>query len=243
MPYNAGHIESALVIGDTHEPYGHPDYPHFCKAVQEAYDLEHVLHVGDVVDFHASSYHESDPDLMSPGDELRAARKRLKIWSDYFPDMVISEGNHCTMPARKAKSAGLPADIVRRPNEYLETPETWVWVRDFVRFTIGPEIKCIMQHAWSGSPTAGLKEINNSCVLAGHNHSQMWVLWKTNDCDDRKFWLQPGTGIDKGHPAFAYGKKGAKDIIELGCGMIINGTPYTIPMYTDDRGRWIREVP
>ena len=57
-----------LVIGDTHFPFDLPTYLDFLVDTYERYNCNRVVHIGDCVDFHALSYHESDADGYSAGD-------------------------------------------------------------------------------------------------------------------------------------------------------------------------------
>ncbi len=66
-----------LVISDMHHPYSHPDVLPFLTALNKKYQPTRVVCVGDEIDCHAMSFHDSDPDLMSAGDELQAAIKAL----------------------------------------------------------------------------------------------------------------------------------------------------------------------
>ena len=56
-----------LVISDTHCPYHHPDLISFLKTIKKKYKPDRVIHIGDEVDSHAISFHDSDPDLYSAG--------------------------------------------------------------------------------------------------------------------------------------------------------------------------------
>ena len=67
-----------LVIGDLHEPFCLDGYLKFCKETYANYNCNKVVFIGDVIDSHASSYHEQDPDGMVGGDELDLAIKKLK---------------------------------------------------------------------------------------------------------------------------------------------------------------------
>ena len=55
-------LKNVLVIGDTHEPFCHPKYRDFCYEVGNKFQCAEVVHIGDEVDGHAISYHESNPD-------------------------------------------------------------------------------------------------------------------------------------------------------------------------------------
>src|SRR5690554_1910202 len=69
-----------LVIGDLHEPFCLNGYLSHCKKIQEKYNCNEVVFIGDVVDNHYSSYHETDADGLGGGDELDAAINRLSRW-------------------------------------------------------------------------------------------------------------------------------------------------------------------
>ena len=62
-----------LVIGDLHEPFSLDEYLNHCAEVYAKYNCNRVVFIGDVIDSHYSSYHESDPDGMGAGEELEFA--------------------------------------------------------------------------------------------------------------------------------------------------------------------------
>jgi len=83
-----------LVINDIHLPFEVEDALEFCLAMKKKWRTNIVVFTGDVFDNHKSSYHESDPDGMSAGDELRLAIKKLKKWHKAFPRAKVCIGNH-----------------------------------------------------------------------------------------------------------------------------------------------------
>jgi len=54
--------ERVLVIGDIHEPFCLKGYLEFCISVYNNYSCNRVVFIGDVIDNHYSSYHETDAD-------------------------------------------------------------------------------------------------------------------------------------------------------------------------------------
>ena len=116
-----------LIISDLHVPYHHKDAIRFLMAVRETYDCEHVLCVGDIVDHHAGSYHESEPDALSAEDEYWTARQDLSDIQKHFPEMVITTGNHDLIPTRKLKSAGLPTSMLSDFNQLYGLNDGWKW--------------------------------------------------------------------------------------------------------------------
>jgi len=116
-----------LIISDMHIPYHHPDSFDFLEAVTYAYDCKTILNVGDIVDNHSGSYHESEPDALSAEDEYTQAIKYCQELQGIFPKMVISVGNHDLITQRKLKTCGLPASIARDYNQLYELKDTWDW--------------------------------------------------------------------------------------------------------------------
>lgn len=87
-------IKTIQVIGDIHLPYEHKDYLEFNKKIKEEYNPDLIIFIGDILDNHAISYHESNPDLDSAGKELEKAREKCKEWAKVFPTAIITNGNH-----------------------------------------------------------------------------------------------------------------------------------------------------
>jgi hypothetical protein len=67
-----------LVISDQHMPYHHPQMMDFLKAIKKKYKPTRIVNIGDELDHHAMSFHDSDPDLPSAGDEHKLALKTIK---------------------------------------------------------------------------------------------------------------------------------------------------------------------
>ena len=55
--------KSILIISDTHIPYHHKDVIAFLKGIKKKYKPDRIIHIGDEIDSHAISFHDSDPDL------------------------------------------------------------------------------------------------------------------------------------------------------------------------------------
>jgi hypothetical protein len=64
-------VRNILVIGDLHEPFCLDGYLEWCKEQYKIHNCNQVIFIGDIMDNHAYSYHEPDPDGMSAGLELR----------------------------------------------------------------------------------------------------------------------------------------------------------------------------
>ena len=86
-----------LFLSDMHIPYHHQDTLPFLKMLKDRYNPTRVICLGDETDKHALSFHDSDPDLMSAGDELRAALPVIAELHDMFPQMDLVDSNHGSM--------------------------------------------------------------------------------------------------------------------------------------------------
>ena len=201
-----------LVIGDLHSPFTLKGYLRHCKKLKKQINPRKIVFIGDIIDSHYSSYHETDPDGMSAGDELKLAIKKLKPWYRTFPEAIVTIGNHDRIIARKAMSAGLSTKWLRDINEVLEVPG-WRFTEstriDNVRYCHGDGRKAIQR---------AVKDMES--VVQGHYHSECYVQWHTG-AHAKVFGMQIGNGIDKDSYAMAYGKHGPHPAIA--CGVVING--------------------
>ena len=55
--------ETIGIIGDTHAPAMLPGYVEFCSQTFKQWGVTRVVHIGDLVDWAALSFHGTDPDL------------------------------------------------------------------------------------------------------------------------------------------------------------------------------------
>ncbi len=87
-------MKNTLIISDTHLPFEKEGYLEFCKRIEKRFDCTRVVHIGDLVDNHAISYHEHDPDGWSPAQEMKEVDKQLQKWYKAFPEVYLCRGNH-----------------------------------------------------------------------------------------------------------------------------------------------------
>lgn len=225
--------KSVLIIGDTHLPFEHPDYLEFCKAVRKKYRCEVIIHVGDELDNHAISFHDSDPDLMSAGEELTRALYHLEDWHKAFPKMYLLESNHGSLVFRKQKHHGLPVSVIKPLQEIYGTPK-WTWHFDILLKTNYGEV-----YGCHGKTSAyGRLAREQGCsAFQGHYHGKLEVTWH-EFVEHRRFNMFVGCGIDWKSLAFKYGKANVPKPV-LGCGVIDeHGIGWGIKMKLNGRGRW-----
>lgn len=212
MPYLKGNPENILVIGDLHEPFCLNGYLQFCRKIQEEENCGTVIFIGDIIDSHYSSYHETDPDGFSAGEELDRAIDKIANWYRVFPEATVIIGNHDRMAYRKAYSAGISKKWIRKYNEVLHTPN---W--EFVEYI---EIKGVnYNHGEGGTARTKMRKELQSQVQ-GHLHADFYVEYAVGP-NARIFGVQVGCGIDRHAYAMAYGKAFKKPVI--GCSTIHKG--------------------
>lgn len=210
-----------LVVGDLHLPFGHKDYFNHCKKVYEDYSCDTVVFIGDIIDNHYSSYHQSDPDGMGGGDELELAISQVAEWYNEFPNAHVTIGNHDRMASRKAFSASLPKAWVKTYNEVLNTPK-WQWVTDVVIDNVR------YVHGEGGTARTRVK-LDGISTVQGHLHTQAYVEYVIGYNKRSIFGMQVGCGMDEKSYAMAYAKAGKSPAVA--CGVVLEGeTGVVIPM-------------
>jgi hypothetical protein len=217
-----------------HMPFCHPDTWAFLKAIKKKYKPDRVICLGDEVDFHALSYHESNVNLDSAGPELEKSIRFLHPIYKLFPKVDLLESNHGSLVYRKAQSAGIPRKALRTYRETLEAPGGWSWHFDLrVRMSNGQHL--YLHHGKSAK--AGALSIHEGCSSAqGHYHTKFHVTYRRNS--QGLYWdLHCGYLGHHDSLAFAYDKSNIPKGI-VGAAVILNGQPRLLPMVLDKRGRW-----
>lgn len=229
--------KSILVLSDMHHPYGHPDMLPFLKAVKKKYKPDTILCIGDEADFHALSYHESDPDLDASGLELEKAIKALKPIYKLFPKCTVVESNHGSMVLRKAKTGGIPRKAIKGYNETMEAPSGWKWVDDIILDTkIGPVYFCHGKTTTAGKLAS---QYGMSCVQ-GHFHEKSQITYISTP-ERLMFDAHTGCLANDKSLALQYNKINPKRPI-VSVLMIVEGIPSIVPMILKRGGRWIGEL-
>lgn len=230
-----------LVIPDQHAPYQHPDTLDFLIAVAAKYKPDTVVNLGDETDHHALSYHDSDPNLDSAGVELEKARVFIHQLEKVFPRMLICHSNHGSMLHRKAKTHGIPADMIKSYREVLFPQgggEGWDWQASH-RLTLPNGEPVQFQHQASGSllDAAAHERCN---LVVGHFHAKYSIEYSASRA--ALYWaMYGGCLIDAKSLAFAYGDNFKHKPI-IGCSVIKDSLPILVPMRLNDNGRWIGKL-
>lgn len=205
------------IVGDLHAPFVHPMYLRFVQDTFRAWRVDRVHFVGDVVDNHAISFWEHDPNGMSAEDEAAAARKIVRKWHRTFGKATVCIGNHDERHYRVARKHGMPDRYLHSYATVWDTPG-WDW--RFEHFLDG----VLYEH---GTGTSGKDAALNlaiqkrTSVTIGHIHSYAGVKYHANPTSVI-FGLNAGCGIDCRAYAFEYGKSFPVRPV-LGCGIVIDG--------------------
>ena len=200
-----------LCIGDLHLPFTLSGYLQFCKDSYDKWNCNQVIFIGDIIDNHYSSYHESDPNGMGGGDELDLAIKMVAKWSKAFPVADVLIGNHDRIIMRKAFSSAIPREWIKSYNEVLGTNWNWVEriVYDGVQYV----------HGEGGQSSTKCKNDMMSTVQ-GHIHTKAECTWHVGR-NFKVFGMQVGCGVNHESYAAAYAKNFKKQAI--GVGVILGG--------------------
>lgn len=205
-------INRVLVVGDIHEPFCLEGYLDFCKDMYAKHNCNKVIFIGDIIDNHYSSYHETDADGLGGGAELDLAINKLAKWYQAFPDAEVIIGNHDRIIMRKAQTSAVPKKWIKDFKDVLEVPN-WRFKERFVLDGV--------QYVHGEAGTAKAKcRADMMSTVQGHLHTQAYTEWFVG-ANFKIFGMQVGCGIDHEAYALAYAKAGKKPAI--GCGIIIDG--------------------
>jgi len=210
------------IIGDTHIPYELDGYMDFCLETFAAWGVDRVVHIGDLIDHHALSFHDSEPLLKRADGELIDARKRLKPWFKAFPKMEICNGNHDLIPARQLKKIGMEAETWMRPlEEVYDMPKGWKLVDTLTIDGV------LYHHGYTANGINGFRNdsIKRMCrTVTGHAHGNAGI--SATASEHRLIWgMAVGCGIDNESMAYVYGKHFPMKPI-IACGIVQEGKPF-----------------
>ena len=201
-----GRARNVLVIGDLHEPFCLDSYLDFCKEQYEVHNCNQVIFIGDIIDNHFSSYHETSADGMGGADELEYAIKRISRWYKAFPIARVIIGNHDRIIMRKAQTSAIPSKWIKSYKEVLEVPN-WEFLERYVQDGV--------QYIHGEGGTVRTKcRADMMNTVQGHLHTQCYTEHYVGQ-NYRVFGTQTGCGIDHDSYAMAYAKYGKKPAI--GC--------------------------
>lgn len=202
---------NVLIIGDLHLPFTKKGYFEHCLKIKEKYNCNEFVFVGDIIDNHYSSFHDSDPDGMGAGEEIKAARKGVQKWYEAFPNAKVCLGNHDLIPNRKAFNAGLSRHWMKDIKEMFHL---WDWT-----FADSFKIDGVVYEHGIGGKAQQRSKRELISVVQGHYHTDMYIHY-TVGRNFKIFGMQVGCAVDGKSYAMQYGKYFPKPAI--GCAVVLN---------------------
>ena len=225
-----------VTVSDLHSPYGHPDTIPFLRAIKDKYWAKAmrpcVVIGGDEIDGHSWSFHDANPDLMSPGDELQTAINRLEPLYKLFPKAYVLESNHGSLFYRKLRAHGLPRHILKSYRSILGAPTTWNWVPE-VTLEMSNRRRVYMTHG-KCADVLNLSQSMGMSVVQFHFHESFGIRYWANPLN--LHWAaQAGCLVDDSSLALAYNKGNLKRPL-IGTVVIRDGYPILEPLVTTKSG-------
>lgn len=216
-----------LVIGDTHAPCMLPEYPQFLADLYDSWDCDRVVHIGDLVDNCALSFHLKKPQQKDPLREYDEAIDQVGVLTEMFPEVDLMLGNHDVLPFRWANEVGIPEEMLKDFASIFNLPAGWKVHPRYGQLEID---SVIYQHGDRGRASAILNAKDEfQSVVQGHHHAKAGIEFTANR-NHRVFGMQVGCGTDWKHHQQDYGVKYSKKPI-IGAGIVIDGrTPIFEPM-------------
>ena len=212
---------NVLVIGDLHEPFCLDSYLDWCIEQYEIYNCTEVVFIGDIIDNHYSSYHESSADGLGGLDELELAIKRISKWYKAFPIATVIIGNHDRIIMRKAQTSAIPSKWIKSYKEVLEVPD-WEFVERY-------ELNNVQYIHGEGGTARTKCRADMMNTVQGHLHTQCYTEHYVGK-NFRVYGTQVGCGINHKSYAMAYAKYGKRPAVA--CAVILNNgqTPLNLLM-------------
>lgn len=196
--------------------------------------------IGDEIDGHAWSYHESELDSDGPDREFELALCEIKKLYKIFPECHLLHSNHGSLHERKAKSGKIPSAFIRSYKETFRAPVDWHWHPELkITMNNGEDLLC--HHGMGANAFTNALDLGVSMVQ-GHHHGRLEAMQKFCPFLGKNiFGMTVGCGINPKAYAFRYGVNHSKRP-KLGCGLILNSAPIPVPMVLNKTGRWIKRL-
>ena len=197
---------NVLCIGDLHEPFCLDSYLDFCLEQQQLHNCTDIIFIGDIIDNHFASYHETygGNELMTGSDELDLAIERIARWYKAFPVATVIIGNHDRMIMRKAQTSAIPNKWIKSYKEVLNVPN-WNFVERY-------ELDGVQYCHGEGGTARTKCRADMMNTVQGHLHTQCYTEHYVGK-NFRVFGTQTGCGINHESYAMAYAKYGKKPAI------------------------------
>tara|TARA_E500000305_G_scaffold5835_2_gene4714 strand:+ start:223 stop:960 length:738 start_codon:yes stop_codon:yes gene_type:complete len=214
------------IISDTHYPFAHKNHLSFLYETFNKFQVNTIVHIGDLVDGHSWSYHETS--TVSPGTkhEAELAQREINKLFRTFNKGIHVMGNHDLLISRKAQTHNIPKKFLKTFEDIWKFPKGWKSYNHY-------EIDGVLYLHGTGksgiNSTVNFMTDYRQSVVSGHTHSSGGVSYRAS-YKDLTFGLNVGCLIDVNSYAMEYGKNFSKKPT-LGCGIVVEGKyGFFIPM-------------
>ena len=240
--------ERILLISDLHAPYQHPDALDFLNALEERYEFDCVICMGDELDNNYKFSFDDKPESLLPKDEeISEAKKFIGYLEQVFPEMDLVDGNHN-----------------RIRDELFATYENWLFIDEVdgefkpktdyygrmrglgwkavghnnkYQLPDGTDLYVCHDISWSADNLKDERRSRNAHIAQGHHHAMFGIDWINEDGIPPFACVSTGCLIKPDAPAFEYGNK-YKGKPVIGCAGFLDSEPVMFRMKLNEFGRW-----
>lgn len=158
-----------------------------------------VYSTGDFFDNNGINFHEKNPDGLGIKLEMEEVAKKLQPWFRALPELKLARGNHCRLPARKAKAIGLPSVFVKDLLEVYGAPKGWEYKS---QWSLDDNTILIHGDGFSGKYGYARATTELMCnVVMGHLHTTAGLFY--NNTERGLLWGMSLGALIK-HDAYAF---------------------------------------
>ena len=213
------------IISDTHYPFAHPKHLQFLYETFNKFQVNRIVHIGDIVDGSAWNMWEKSAEMPSGSKEAEMAQKDMDKLFKMFPNGDLTMGNHDELINRRMLKHSIPQKFYKTFSESWNFPKGW-------KTHTHIEIDNVMYLHGTGksgvNASVSFMQDYRQSVVTGHTHSSGGINYRAS-YKELCFALNVGCLIGSGL-AFAYGKHFSKKPT-LGCGIVVEGKHgFFIPM-------------
>ena len=216
-----------LVISDLHLPFAIDGWLDFMKETHSKFNChDEIIINGDLLDFHAVSFHSKETDSDTLNEEFDKAYMMMQELIKAFPNIIWLEGNHDIRIARQNKEVGIHERFIKTFHQLFDLPDTVKIMEEVIIDNVFyRHIGCV-----GGKDGAINSAVSNRMsTVVSHLHSNGGAKYITSPNMEMIFGLNTGCLFDESTYAGRYGKlsrfKGT-----LGCGVVYSDKEaYFIP--------------
>lgn len=209
---HSGITDRYLIISDLQVPFEHEKALEFCIYLKKHFKIpiENIYCVGDETDQYYGGMWKKDINAHHTAlSEIQETKERFSPWFEEFPILKICTSNHGTRWQRKALESDIPEILMRRYEEVLGCPNTWVWSKHWKVQCDHPFMICHGDDFGGQYPHIQAMMHHGMSTVMGHHHSLCGIERMKTDTLD--IWgAVIGSLINFKKYAFKYGHNSKK---------------------------------